>query len=99
MSRKSRHHGQHMPRSKRRKFRQGFVPAQPSAVAPQPSAAAQTYEPTPRAERIVPVAKAPTPQPAITLAQPPYVAAELRRIGILFGIILVILVVLTLVLH
>ena len=92
MSRKSRRRGKHLPQSKRRRDRKGFsVPAQPSAVA-------QRYEPAPQADMVVPAAKAPTPRATVTLAQPINVAAELRRIGILAGIILVILVVLALVL-
>jgi hypothetical protein len=92
MSRKSRRRGKHLPQSKRRRDRKGFsAPAQPSAVA-------QRYEPTPRADMVVPAAKAPTPRATVTLVQSINVAAELRRIGILSGIILVILVVLALVL-
>lgn len=108
MSHKSRHHGRYLPRSKRRKFRQGFdAPPQPSAAAPQPPAAAaqppvmaQRYEPAPapRAEAVVPVTKAPAPRPTATLAQPPSIGAELRMIGILSGIILAIIIALALVL-
>jgi hypothetical protein len=97
MSRKSRHH-RHLSRSKRRKFRQGFAPPQPAAVAPQPPAAAQRYEPAPRAEVVAPPVRTPAPRPAAPLAQPPTIAAELRTIGILSGIILVILIVLAFVL-
>jgi len=92
MSRKSRHRGRHLSRSKRRKFRKGF------SVPAQPAAAAQRYEPTPRAEMVVPVAKAPPPRATVTLAQPINIAAELRMIGILAGIILVILIVLAFIL-
>jgi hypothetical protein len=104
MSRKSRHH-RHLPRSKRRQFRQGVVPPQSSPVAPQPPAAtqppmaAQQYEPAPRAETVAPPPRAPTPRPAVTLAQPPNITAELRMIGIISGVILVIMIVLALVLH
>jgi len=92
MSRKSRRHGRHLPQSKRRRGRKGFsAPAQPSAVT-------QRYEPAPRAEVVVPAAKAPTPRATVTLVQSINVAPELRRIGILAGIILVILIVLALVL-
>jgi len=100
MSRKSRHH-RHLSRSKRRKFRQGFASPQPPAAVAQPPVAAQRYEPepAPRVETVVPLAKAPAPRPAVTLAQPPSITAELRTIGILSGIILVILVVLALILH
>lgn len=91
MSKKSRRHGRHLPRSKRRKGRTGF-----SAPVAQPSAVAQQYESAPRAEAAVLSAKALTPKAKV--AQPPTVAAELRRIGILAGIIVVILVVLAFVL-
>jgi len=93
MSRKSRRHGRHLPRSKRRRGRRGFyTPPQPSAVAPQPPVASQRYEPAPRAEVISP--PAPVPRLKIALAQPINIATELKRIGILSGIILVILIVL-----
>ena len=101
MSRKSRRHGRHLSQSKRRKFRKGFAaPAQQSAAAAQPPvAAAQRYEPAPRTDMAVPAVRAPAQRVAVTSAQLPNVAAELRRIGILTGIILVILVVLALVLR
>jgi len=95
MSRKSRRHRRHIPRSKRRRGGVSSAPTQPAAV--------QRYEPAPRAEVVTPVvtpvAKPPAPRPAVTLAQPISLTAELRRIGILSGIILVILVVLAFVLH
>ncbi len=86
MSGKSRRgRGRHLPRSKRRKGRGVFTPqAQPEVVAPQ-------GEP-PRADTPVPSAKAPTPKVAV--AEQTDVVAELKRIGILSGIIVVILVVL-----
>jgi hypothetical protein len=113
MSRKSRRHGRHLSRSKRRKFRKGFytppqppvaapqpsaVAPQPSAVAPQPPAVAQQYEPEPRAEAVAPPVRAPAPRSTVTLPQFPRVTNELRMIGILSGIILVILIVLAFVL-
>ena len=84
--------GRHLPRGKRRRGRKVF-----SAPVAQPSAAGQAYEPAPAADSLVPSVKVPTPRPTVTAAQHPNVAAELRRIGILAGIILVILVVLALV--
>jgi len=87
MSGKSRRRGRHLSRSKRRKGGKVF-----SAPAVQPSAVAQKSELLPRAGTPVPSAKAPTLKP--TVAQYPNVAAELRRIGILAGILLIILVVL-----
>lgn len=90
MSRKSRRRGRHLPQSKRRRGRKGFsAPAQPSAVT-------QRYEPAPQPKVVAPMAKAPTPRATTTLVQSINVAAELRRIGILAGIILAILIVLAL---
>jgi hypothetical protein len=91
MSGKSRRRGKHLPRSKR-KGRKGF-----STPVAQPAAVSQGYEPAAEADRPVPSAKAPTPKATVTAAQYLSVAAELRRIGILAGIILIILVVLALV--
>ena len=92
MSGKSRRgRGRHLPRSKRRKGGKGF-----SAPVAQPLAT-QRYEPAPRADMLVPSAKTPTSRATVTVAQHPNIAAELRRIGILAGIILVILVVLALI--
>ena len=81
-----RRRGRHLPRSKRRKGGKGV-----SALVAQPSAVTQGYERAAQAEVAVPRAKAPTPR--ATVAQPPNVAAELRRIGIVAGIILAVLVV------
>jgi hypothetical protein len=87
MSGKSRRRGRHLPRSKRKKVRKGF--SAPAALAP---AEAQKPEPAPKVDTAIPSPRAPTPKTAV--AQATNVAAELRRIGILAGIILVILVVL-----
>jgi len=87
---KSRRRGRHLPRGKR-KGRKGVL-----APAAQPAAVSQRYEPAPRAEMLAPSAKAPTPRATVTVAQPPDVAAELWRIGILSGIIVAILIVLAL---
>lgn len=57
----------------------------------------ETHKPTVPAMP-APSPSAPTPKAMATGARYPYVAAELRRIGILAGIMLVILVVLALVL-
>ncbi len=85
MSGKSRRgRGRHLPRSKRKKGIR-VSGARPAAVAPQD-------EPPPRADMPVPSAKAPPPKVAV--AEHTDVAAELKRIGILSGVILVILVVL-----
>ena len=87
-SRRSR--GRHIPRSKRKKGKGVSTPrTQPAVVAPQD-------EPSPRVDTVIPSAKAPTPKAVI--AEHPNVAAELIRIGIVSGIILVILVVLAVIL-
>jgi len=80
--------GRHVPRSKRRKGGKGF-----SAPVAQPSAVAQRHEPAPQPDMLVPSAKAPTPRATVAVAQHHNIAAELRRIGILAGTMLVILVV------
>jgi hypothetical protein len=84
--------GKHISRSKR-KGRKTF-----SAPKAQPSSVGKAYEPVPQADRPVPTTKAPTPRATIAATQHPNIAPELRRIGILAGIILVILVVLALIL-
>ena len=81
--------GRYVPRSKRKKGQGAPVPStQPAVAAPQ-------AEPSPRADAPVPSAKAPTPKAAV--AAHTDVATELRRIGIIAGIMLVILVVLALI--
>ena len=91
MPKSRRRRGRHLPQSKKEKGRKGVL-----APAAQPSAVTQRYEPTLQAGMPAPSAKVPTPKTTVTVAQPTNIAAELRRIGILFGIILVILIVLTL---
>jgi hypothetical protein len=90
MPHKSRRRGKNL-HGKRGKGRQGF-----SAPA-QPVARAQRYEPTPRSEVVASPAKALTPRAIV--APPINTSAELRRIGILAGVILALLVVLSLVLR
>jgi hypothetical protein len=82
---KSRHARHKSSRSKKRKDRQ----ASP-AVAVQRPAVAQTSEPVAPARVQTPAVSTPT--------RYPYIVTELRTIGILAGIMLVILVVLALVL-
>jgi hypothetical protein len=91
-SKSRRGRGRHLSRSKR-KGRKTF-----SAPAAQPSAVGKAYEPAPRDDKLAPPTKAPTLRAPIVAAQNPNVAAELRRIGIVAGIMIVILVVLALVL-
>jgi len=85
---KSRHgKGKHPPRSKRKKGRQRF-----SAAVIQQQAVAETPKPVAPPRVAAPSASVPTPMPTLTPVQYPYILAELRRIGILAGIMLAILV-------
>ena len=94
MTGKSRHgKGKHPSRSKRRKGKQHF-----SAAVIHQQATAEAHEPVAPPRATAPVASAPPQIPKPTPVQYPYILAELRRIGILAGIMLVILVVLALVL-
>ncbi len=87
MPSKSRHgRGKRSSRSKKEKSRQHFS----ATVAQQPA--------VPHPEMAAPSVTVPTPMVKLTVAQYPYVPSELRTIGILAGIIVVILVVLALVL-
>ena len=70
----------------------------PPGVVAQRQAATQTYKPVTSPKVVTPSASTPTPMPVLTTVQHHYILTELRRIGILAGIILVILVVLALVL-
>jgi hypothetical protein len=88
MPKSRRRRGRHLPQSKKRK---GVL-----APVAQPSAVTQRYEPTPQAGMPTPPARVPNPKTTVTVAPPTNIAAELRRIGILTGIIVVILIVLTL---
>ena len=94
MPNKSRHRrGKHLPQSKKRKSRQRF-----SAPVAQHQAVAQTRESVSRLGVSAPLANVPTPVAKLAAARYPYIATELRTIGILAGIILIILAVLALVL-
>jgi len=89
---KSRHgRKKHFPQGKKKKGRQ----SSPGVVAPQQ---AEVQVDKPAAPAQVAASSASTPVPAPTAVPYPYVLAELRRIGILAGILLAILVVLALVL-
>ncbi|MBA7569408.1 hypothetical protein ES708_11147 [subsurface metagenome] len=66
-------------------------------VSQQPMAA-QEYEPAAPARVATPSANRPTSMPAPTAVQYPFVASEIRRISILAGIMLAILIILSLVL-
>ena len=93
MSGKSRRKkGRHLPQGKKRKSRQPFL-----AAARQP-VVAQTGEPVSRPKAPAPSVSVPTTMAKLAAVRYPYVTAELRMIGILAGVILVILVILALVL-
>ena len=94
MSGKSRHEkGKHSARSKRRKDRQHF-----SATVIQQQSVTETQKPVASPIVATPSASIPTQTPTPTAVTPPYILTELRRIGILAGIMLAILIVLALVL-
>ena len=91
--------GKHLSRSKRRKGSQKIHLERqhsPVTVTPQ-QPIAQADEPAPVLTASAPSASAPTPVAKLPAIQYPYIGIELRRIGILAGIMLVILVVLVLV--
>ena len=90
---KSRHgKGKHAHHSKKSKAKQRY-----GTITPQQYAVADTTMPA-ATTGIPPSASAPTAPKTLKVAQYPYITTELRRIGILAGIILVILIVLTLIL-
>ena len=88
---KSQHGKRKLPRSKRGKGRQTV-----SAVSTQ-QAVAQTYKPASHPEASAPSVSVPTMTATPVVTRYPYIASELRRIGILAGVMLVILVILALV--
>jgi len=67
-------------------------------MAAQQPAVTQAYKPAAAPKVAAPPASVPTPLATLTAVRHPYIVTELRRIGILAGIMLVILVVLALVL-
>ncbi len=69
----------------------------PPGVVAQRQADIQIDKPVAPPKVVAPAVSAPTPMPVLTPVRYPYVLTELRRIGILAGIMLVILVVLALV--
>jgi hypothetical protein len=83
----------HLSQSKKRKRRRGS-----SAITVQQQPVSQTYEPVSEPVVSAPPASELAPKAIQTAAHYPYIVTELRRIGILAGIMLVILVVLALVL-
>ena len=94
MPNKSRHsRGKHLPQIKKGKSRQRF-----SAPVVQHQAVTQTRESVSRLGVSAPSASVPTPVAKLAAARYPHIATELRTIGILAGIMLIILVILALVL-
>ena len=70
----------------------------PQGIIAQRQADIQINKPATPPRAVTPRASAPTPTPVLTTIRYPYIFTELRRIGVLAGILLVILVVLALVL-
>jgi len=70
----------------------------PPGVVAQQQAATQTDKPDIPSKVVAPSASVPAPTPVLTAVRYPYILTELRRVGILAGIMLAILVVLVLVL-
>jgi len=83
----------HQSQSKKRRKKRGS-----SAIAAQQSPVSETHEPVSQPIVSAPSASVATPKATQTAADHPYIVSELRRIGILAGITLAILVVLALVL-
>ncbi len=91
---KSRHGGRkHSFQDKKKKGRRS-----PAGVVAQRQADIQIDKPVAPPRVATPSTSAPAPTPRLTAVRHPYILTELRRIGILAGIMLVILVVLVLVL-
>ncbi len=84
MSGKSRRRGRKLSRSQRRKAGRVSAPVVESAAP-----TAQKPTPAPRAPTPV-AAKAPTPKTAVV--EPPRISGELKRIGVVGGIMVVLLV-------
>ncbi len=85
--------GKRSPQSKKGKSRRRFL----TTVAHQ-QPVVQTYEPVSHPNAPAPVASVPTPMAKLAAVQYPHIATELRAIGILAGIMLIILAILALVL-
>ena len=66
------------------------------ATAAQQPAVAETYQPVSQPGAPAPQTSRPTPMATLTAARYPFIATELRRIGILAGIMLAVLIVLAL---
>jgi len=91
MSSKSRHkRGKHSFQGKKIKERRA-----PVVTATETPVAAQAYTPAASPQIIAPSARVPTPIPRPAMVKHPYVASELRRIGITAGIMLAVLAILS----
>ena len=90
---KSRHGRRKVSRSKRKKGKYAV-----SAVGAQQQVAAQTYEAVSHPEASPPVPSRPVTRSVPATASYPYVAAELKRVGILAGIMVAVLIILSFVL-
>jgi len=87
---KSKHkRGKHRLQSKKGKSRQRFA----TTTIQQP-AVVETHEPVSPPHTSTPRASAPAPSAKPSITEYPYIAIELRTIGILAGIMLIILIVL-----
>jgi hypothetical protein len=89
MSGKSRRRGRKLSRSQRKKV--GRVSTAPVVETAAPTAQKPTPAPAPTAPTPV-AAKAPPPR-AVAMPEPPHIAGELKRIGVVGGIMVVLLVV------
>ena len=91
---KSRHRkGKYLPQGKKKESRQHF-----SAPVAQQQVTAQTHEPISYSGVSAPSTGVSTPMAKLATVRYPHVAAELRTIGILAGIMLIVLAALALVL-
>jgi len=92
--------GKHSSRSKRKKSRQEFSATAASQQVAAPSYQRDVLQKVPSAATSEPasIASTATPKPKPTTARYPFIAAELKRIGILAGAMVAILVILAVVL-
>ncbi len=91
MSGKTRRRGRRLSRSQRRKV--GKVVAAPVAqAAAAPKAAPAAQKPAPASRAVAPVSAAKAPAAKTALVEPPDISGELKRIGVVGGIMVVLLV-------
>src|SRR4030042_5181410 len=91
---KSRHGKGKRPHKKKSKIRQH----QPVAAQPAQSAAIAPGAAVTTGAKSIPVTRAPAASPAATTTQYPFFVSELKRIGIITGIIIVVLIILVIIL-